>query len=107
MLQITNAILVAIALTGTPLMTITERYVEGRRIEALVNADNSSGTINVRPLNCSACNTESYPFDETLRVIRNGEDQPLEVLARWHHFTGDVVFSKQDDRVVAVIYRVY
>ena len=80
----------------------TEKYVENRHVEVFLNADEISGSISTRPVECVGCPIDNLTFDETLRVIFNGKDYPVGVLKQWKRFTGDVVTSKRTGRLVAL-----
>ena len=94
--------LIMAAASAGPLNISTERYIEYRHIEALMNTDNRSGTLIVRPFQCPDCAAVAYDFDQSLRVQYGEDPQPITILSRWRHFTGDVVVSKSNGRVVTV-----
>jgi len=80
----------------------SERYIEQRQVEVLLHPDNSGGTLLVRPADCSECTSESYRFDNTLRVIYKNRTLPITALARWSHFRADIVVSKDSGQLNAV-----
>ena len=81
---------------------IPNRYIEGRYIEAFVNADGTGGTISVRPADCNNCRSVSYEFDASVRVIDGYEERSINDLRGWNGFPGEIAINKSTERLVRI-----
>ena len=96
------ALMVSASASAGKLNIYKNRYVEGRFIEAFVNADNSGGTIHVRPERCPGCTPQTYEFGANLRVLYGGKSHPISALAQWRRFPGEIAFVKRTGDLVKV-----
>ena len=78
------------------------RYIEGRYIEAFVNADGSGGTVSVRPEECMDCTPEVYAFDASVRVVYKDEERSIRDLRNWDGFPGEIAVSKRTQNLVKI-----
>ena len=78
------------------------RYVENRYIEVLWNAGSIDGLLLIRNPECSSCASHSYTFSQSLEVSFMGRKFSAAKMRNWSTFTGDVILTKGDEKLIAV-----
>ncbi len=78
------------------------RYIENQYIEVLWNVGERDGILVVQDPECSSCAARRYLFDDSLEVSVDGRKYGTSKMQDWSTFTGDVILTKDEEKLIAV-----